>query len=151
MAALHQTYFAYGSNMDARQFAERCPASVFEGRAVLPDHRWIITNRGVASVIRSPGHTVHGVLARLTPADEKTLDRREGVASGCYRREFLEVMRGDGTRHLALVYVANDPGEGTPRPGYLERILAGAQHHGLPAAAIAEIESWKSLPPDRGA
>lgn len=151
MDSPHHTYFTYGSNMDAGQFAERCPTSVFSGRAVLSDHRWIITNRGVASVTPSPGQAVHGVLARLTAADEQTLDRCEGVASGCYRREFLEVVGEDGTRHRALVYVANDPDEGTPRTGYLSRVLAGARHHGLPAAAIAEIESWQALPSDRGA
>jgi len=82
-----------------------------------------------------------GVLIRQHPADEKTLDRREGVVSGCYRREFLEAVRDDGTREQALVYVANGPDEGAPRPGYLQRILAGARHHDLPAAAITEVES----------
>jgi hypothetical protein len=82
-----------------------------------------------------------GVLTRLHMADEKTFDRREGVVSGCYRREFLKAVRDDGTRERALVYVANGPDEGAPRPGYLQRILAGARHHDLPAAAITEVES----------
>ena len=44
-------------------------------------------------------------------------------------------------RGLALGYVANGPDEGAPRPGYLQRILTGARHHDLPAAAITEVES----------
>jgi hypothetical protein len=82
-----------------------------------------------------------GVLTRLQMANEKTFDRRKGVVSGCFRREFLEVVRDDRTRERALGYVANGPDEGAPRSGYLQRILTGARHHDLPAAAITEVES----------
>lgn len=74
-------------------------------------------------------------------ADEKTFDRRKGVVAGSFRGEFLEVVPDDGTRERALGYVANGPDEGAPRPGYLQRILTGARHHDLPAAAITEVES----------
>jgi gamma-glutamylaminecyclotransferase len=51
----------------------------------------------------------------------------------------------------ALVYIAEDGGFGSPRLGYLERVLAGARHHGLPVAAIAEIESWGKATPNSAA
>ena len=143
-----QLYFAYGSNMDAGQFKQRCPHSELLGRAVLHDYRWIITDRGVASVSPHPGARVYGVLARLTQDDEDALNDFEGVQKNVYRREFLAVESADGETVTALVYIANDMGEGSPRPGYLERVLSGARHHNLPSAAIAEIESWKDVVAD---
>ena len=132
-------YFAYGSNMDPIQFSQRCPGSVFVGTAVLQDHLWYITGGGVASVKPYAGRNVFGTLARLTAEDETQLDRFEGVHRGLYRREFHIVEVANGGSVKALVYMSNDDGFGTPRAGYLERVLVGASHHGLPAAAIAEI------------
>ncbi len=131
-----QLYFACGSNMDAEQFKERCPDSETLGRAVLHDYRWIITDRGVASVSPHPGAHVYGVLTRLAADDEDALNYFKGVHQNLYRREFLAVEGTDGEVVDALVYIANDPAEGPPRPGYLERVLAGARHHDLPAAGI---------------
>jgi len=40
-------YFAYGSNMDKDQMANRCPESNFAGTALLKDYRFIINRRGI--------------------------------------------------------------------------------------------------------
>ena len=135
-------YFAYGSNMDPQQFHERCPGSDFVGIGVLCGYEWYITDRGVASIRPSPGGEVHGVLARLTQHDEASLDHCEGVTLNLYRRDFLTVEVKDGGRVDALVYVSNDPGVGAPRPGYLQRVLAGARYHALPDEAIARIQDF---------
>lgn len=135
-------YFAYGSNMDPQQFRRRCPGSDFVGTGVLRGYEWYITDRGVASIRPSPDGQVHGVLARLTQSDETNLDHLEGVKLDLYRREFLTVEVGNGGRVDVLVYVSNDEAFGSPRPDYLERVVAGAQHHGLPDAAIAHIQGF---------
>lgn len=135
-------YFAYGTNMDPQQFHQRCAGSDFVGIGVLRGYKWYITDRGVASIRPSPDGEVHGVLARLTKEDEDVLDFREGVKVKLYRREFLSVEISNGGRVDALVYVSNDEGVGSARTGYLERVLTGAQHHGLPGAAIARIQSF---------
>ena len=135
-------YFAYGSNMDPEQFKGRCPASRLIGTAILADHRFIITSRGYASIEPCPGSVVHGVLAELTEADEASLDYHEGVQSSIYRKESLAVRTHDGLLVEAMVYVDNTTNHGQPRPGYLEQVLAGARHHGLPAEAITELERW---------
>ncbi len=41
----------------------------------------------------------------------------------------------------ALIYIANDERLGTPRPGYLERVVAAAGHSCLPEHYIAELNS----------
>lgn len=137
-----QPYFAYGSNMHPGQLAARCPQSRFLGRAVLADHRFIINLRGYATVVPAVGEAVHGVLATLTPADEATLDRYEGVDCGVYRREFLPVTMEDGTVVAALIYIDSVVAPGCPRPGYLEGVLEGARHHGLPEGVITGIATW---------
>jgi gamma-glutamylcyclotransferase (GGCT)/AIG2-like uncharacterized protein YtfP len=136
-------YFAYGSNMNEQQFKERCPFSYFLCRAKLPSHRFVITSRGYANVLKKENDTVHGVLCAVTESDEKELDRREGVYRGIYRREWLSVTTEFGYSIPALVYIDNTEDEGPPNPGYLEKIIAGAQRHELPAEALAVIESWK--------
>ncbi len=135
-------YFAYGSNMHEPQFAARCPASFFLGRAKLPGHRFIINTCGDASVVPKKGGVVHGVLCALTAADERELDRREGVRQKIYRRAWVEIILDSGDKIPALIYIASVDREGPPRAGYLEKILAGARRHKLPATYLAEIRRW---------
>lgn len=135
-------YFAYGSNMDPQQFHQRCAGSDFVGIGVLRGYDWYITDRGVASIRPSPDGEVHGALARLTQDNEDSLDYHEGVKRNLYRREFLSVEIRNGGRVDALVYVSNDEGVGSARTGYLERVLTGAKHHGLPGAAIEHIQAF---------
>ena len=142
-----RVYFAYGSNLDPVQFHQRCPKSEILGLATLRDHRWYITERGVASVKPDPGSLVYGILARLTENDEKLLDTHEGIHLGLYRREFVTVDVANGGQVTALIYISSDTGVGTPRFGYLERVLSGARHHSLPEKVIAELASWAEKGP----
>ena len=134
-------YFAYGSNMDPEQFGSRCPESRVLGPATLAHHRFFITARGYASIEPSVGSRVHGVLAELTEPDEASLDYFEGVRHFIYRKESMAVV-WDGGELSALVYVDNESAQGRPKPGYLERVLRGARHHGLSPDAVQEIEAW---------
>ncbi|KAI0549359.1 hypothetical protein F4679DRAFT_547641 [Xylaria curta] len=84
-------YFAYGSNLHLTQMANRCPASVFKGKAVLPGYRWQINQRGVANVVKSIDDYVEGLLYLVNPKDERSLDRSEGVAKGFYQKHILVV------------------------------------------------------------
>jgi hypothetical protein len=83
---------------------------------------------------------------RLTPEDESNLDYHEGVRLGLYRREFLAIQINNGGQVYALVYVSNDCGVGHPRPGYVERVLAGAKYHQLPDTAVAHIQTFMNHP-----
>jgi gamma-glutamylcyclotransferase (GGCT)/AIG2-like uncharacterized protein YtfP len=102
----------------------------------------------VASVKPDLGSQVYGVLARLTENDEKLLDTHEGIHLGLYRREFVTVDVENGGQVTALIYISSDTGVGTPRFGYLERILSGALHHSLPEKVIAELASWGDKVPE---
>ena len=135
-------YFAYGSNMDEGQMYRRCACPELVGTATLPGWRFRINSRGVATVVPDDGSTVHGVLWIIDESDEETLDYYEGVSSGFYVKRTETVYREDGDAVEALLYVASDDGPGSPRPGYLERIVAAARRHGLPRHYIEELQGW---------
>jgi len=75
----YKLYFGYGSNLWLEQMALRCPSSVYVGMAVLHDWRWIINQRGYATILPSPGDIVFGAVYTLIPPDEERLDKNEGV------------------------------------------------------------------------
>ena len=113
-------YFAYGANMDVAQMADRCPGARIVDGAVLADHKIIISLAGFASVVPAPGKSVIGILWDLTPDDEAALDRYEGIESGVYRKDEIDVTTKGGKHVRALYYHAADPTPGTPAPGYLD-------------------------------
>jgi len=86
-----QYYFAYGSNLHLKQMASRCPGSKYIGRAILPHYRWQINQRGFANVVHSDGSWVEGLVYELSVADERQLDRSEGVAKECYSKAYETV------------------------------------------------------------
>jgi gamma-glutamylcyclotransferase len=90
--ATPRLYFAYGSNLWLAQMATRCPNSIYVGRAILPDYRWHINERGFANVVPASGFTVHGMVYELRGDDEARLDRSEGVSSGAYSKAYKAVI-----------------------------------------------------------
>ncbi len=137
---MRHTYFAYGSNLCVRQMARRCPGAMDPRPATLADHDWLINERGVATVEPFDGSQVHGVVWQLTDHDLATLDSAEGVPVR-YRRDRLTVHTDDGP-YQAWVYIDHRVEPGPPRPGYLERIVEGALHHGLPQRWIDFLRRW---------
>ncbi|MHA3019520.1 poly-gamma-glutamate hydrolase family protein [Mycobacterium sp. BMJ-28] len=137
---LSHIYFAYGSNLCVDQMARRCPDATDPRPATLADHDWLINERGVATVEPLDGALVHGVLWQVSGRDLNTLDSAEGVPVR-YRRDRLVVHTADGPRD-AWVYIDPRVEPGPPRPGYLDRIVNGALHHGLPQTWIDFLRRW---------
>ena len=138
-------YFAYGSNMDLAQMADRCPgARVLDG-ATLPGVRFILTSRGYGSIVPDAGSAVFGVLWDITAEDAASLDIYEGVPRGLYRRSQVALTTTGGKTTDALAYLAAHTDHGVPVAGYLEAIVAAARRHAFPADYIAQLETW--LPP----
>src|ERR1700712_4624805 len=135
-----QPYFAYGSNLNVTQMARRCPDARDPRPATLADHDWLINERGVATVEPLDGAEVHGVLWQVSDRDLAVLDSAEGVPVR-YRRDSMTVQTADGPAD-AWVYVDHRVEPGPPRPGYLERIIEGAVHHGLPQRWLDFLERW---------
>jgi gamma-glutamylcyclotransferase (GGCT)/AIG2-like uncharacterized protein YtfP len=136
-------YFAYGSNMCAKQMAFRCPGAQPVGASELRDWRFHTNTRGSAAILPSPGDVVHGVLWRCTPAHFHLLDRFEGVYWGNYFRRHVEAHLPCGTPVRAIVYAGTRTYNGRARVRYMETaVLPGAKLFGLPDHYIDELRSW---------
>jgi len=135
-------YFAYGSNMNRQQMGRRCPKASLLGIGRLPNFEFRINRQGVATIAPREGGEVYGVLWYITPSDERSLDRYEGVPEA-YSKETVRVLNEAGVEVQALTYIATDPSPGRPRSReYLKRILEGAEENGLPPAYIEELRRW---------
>jgi hypothetical protein len=134
-------HFAYGSNMHRAVMRRHAPQAQPLGAAELADHRFIITADGYASVEQHRAATVHGVLWRLTPRDRVTLDLWEGISKRLYRPEVLPVQCRGGRRR-ALIYVGRPGGEGRPKAGYMELVIAAARQWQFPQTYITSLEQW---------
>ena len=148
-------YFAYGSNLDPDQMAERCPSAAFLHRALLPDFelaftRWSTRRRcGVADVVPQQGGRVWGVVYVMNAADALALDGFEGYVPGRVRNWYARVPRtvvldGDPQRPLAVAtyeVVERAPEPFVPSDDYLAHLVRGAAHWGLPDAYQARLRS----------
>jgi hypothetical protein len=156
-------YFAYGSNLMKDQMRQRCPGSVPVARAELPGWRWLIGERGFATIAPSAKATVYGALYELTERDEARLDISEGVAAGCYGKFILEVAVRDRAKVKAvnraklaashpvraLVYIDPRVRRGEPSADYLRRCVQGADKWNLPdeaAETMLEYSDTGELP-----
>ncbi len=113
-AGAERLYFAYGRNMHRAEMAQRCPSAVLQGIARLDRHEFLINARGVATVVPAPRSLVHGVVWDVTPRDEASLDRFEGVALGFYGKGRITVL-SDAGEAQAFVYVVEVNSRGPSR------------------------------------
>ncbi|MBX6328908.1 MAG: gamma-glutamylcyclotransferase [Pseudolabrys sp.] len=134
-------YFAYGSNMSRAGMRLRCPSARALGVATLPGWRFVIGRDGYASIAPAPGERVLGVLWHVSARDVAALNAYEGVDVGLYRQVWV-MIRAQGRARSAMVYVARRGGEGRPRPGYLEEVIAAARAWMLPADYVAGLARW---------
>ncbi|MGV8122704.1 MAG: gamma-glutamylcyclotransferase family protein [Candidatus Xenobiia bacterium LiM19] len=133
-------YFAYGSCMNRKSFAETMKGHQYKelGIAHLNDYRLAFTryaisrNGGFLDVIPSPGEQVIGVLYEISDEGKSRLRCREGYPN-CYSEETIEVML-DGESCPCITYMVVDKAEKEFEPSeeYLQIVLEGMREHGLP-------------------
>lgn len=120
-------YLAYGSNLNLRQMAQRCPTAKVLGGAKLTGYRLFFQgSRGgaVATVEKEKGGSVPVLLWEIQPQDEAALDRYEGHP-WLYRKETVKV-RFKGKWIAAMVYIMNEGRPlGAPGRYYYEIIREG--------------------------
>jgi gamma-glutamylcyclotransferase len=134
-------YFAYGSNLDARQMRERCPSSLPLCRARLPGHaldftyystRW---SGGAADVIRRAEDVVWGVVYQLEAGELELLDRYELG----YERVALEVVDDRARVHPVLSYSVREKGSFAPSDVYLQKLLTWGQRWRFPGEYLERL------------
>ncbi len=129
-------YLAYGSNMSLKQMKRRCPQHMVVGQGILRGYRWIINSRGYANVIQSADDCVIGVVYEISASDEADLDKKEGVAKGCYHKKTLAISINDA-QTPCLVYIDPIAIEGSPGEEYVRRIEDGIKDAKLPSDYVA--------------
>ena len=135
-------YFAYGSNMDKNQMAERCPSATLMGIGYLTGYSFGVDARGYATVGKKTGETVEGVVWHITKEDEQSLDVREGVKSDCYRKEYINV-EYNGYETPMLVYISNrDSADVSNNNDYMNKVITAARAFCLTDDYISKIKSF---------
>ena len=144
-------YFAYGSNMDPRQIIRRCPSSRFHSGAILQNHKLDFTLRsqrrkcGVANVVPCETSRVIGIIYRINSShDWEALDAAEGFEVGKkrgnrYTRSLISTtaINKKTPDLLAFIYIGLiEKFPPPPSKAYLDQMIYGAHHWGLPAEYI---------------
>ena len=114
-------YFAYGSNLDLEQMAQRCPDAEIVGPVRLENYELRFRGSGFATVAPRKGSVVYGLVWKLTPNCEQSLDRYEEIPVMVY------IMAEPYCRQPAL-----------PSPYYYRVIQRGFEANGLPVESLEE-------------
>lgn len=141
-------YLAYGSNLNIKQMAQRCPTARVVGASEMKDYRLLFRGAHAASVATvepSKGESVPVLVWEVKPSDEASLDRYEGWPF-LYRKEMVQVkLKGKSIK--AFVYIMNEGRPlGQPSSYYYTTIMEGYKDAGfnldiLRKAAKDSIES----------
>ena len=97
-------YIAYGSNMVQEQMAFRCPNARLIGTSWLLNHRLEFFLHATVEKTRSKGARVPVAVWEIDEADERSLDRYEGVPNYYVKRQARAQMR-DGSEIEGLIYI----------------------------------------------
>ena len=106
----NKLYVAYGSNLNLKQMAWRCPKAKVIGLGNLKDYQ--LTFRRVATIEPEKGAITPVGVWEITPADERALD--------IY-----------GTERQAMVYIMNSGAPMMPPSSYYDTIEQGYNDVGL--------------------
>jgi gamma-glutamylcyclotransferase len=123
-------YFAYASNLNRRQMAERAPDSKPRFIATLPNFKLTFTARsgrqgGVASITPHRGEKIIGAVYDVSERDLKRLDGYEGYPT-VYDRRRITVWTETNEPIEAITYIKMEQSqEATPSPEYLAIIKQG--------------------------
>jgi len=141
-------YFAYGSNLDPNRKEART-GGIRESRKVSAIGYRLVFDKlgsdgtGKANLVPDDRCRVWGAVYRCSAETLIQMDRYEGVPGGHYLRTTILVQAESGEELEAVTYVAGEEHKRPflqPSDDYLERIIRGARHHGLPESYIRKIK-----------
>jgi hypothetical protein len=149
-----KVYAAYGSNINLKQMAFRCPAAQVIGKGWLMDYQLMFLGvskgrGGVATVEPYKGRRVPILLWAISPACEDALDTYEGWPT-LYRKETLPIngiiwmqnditaMPMEVTEVPSMIYIMNQGHLAPPNTSYLDTIVEGYQTVGFHTRYLSE-------------
>ena len=121
-------YIAYGSNMNLRQMAQRCPESQAVSAGILCGYE--LQFKYHATIAPNPESEVPVLLWKLSELDERSLDRYEGFPK-YYTKQFVKFdFHGDTAEGMIYIMNGNKPLQ-VPTEQYYNTILEGYNSAGL--------------------
>lgn len=120
-------YIAYGSNLNLRQMAARCPSATIFGTGLL--NNWVLLYRGRegnahATIARKKGSSVPALIWSIEPADEYRLDIYEGYPRYYFKQNVMVDIGGQ--KRKAMVYIMDlHQRPAKPSRSYVETIIQG--------------------------
>lgn len=131
---MSKLYVAYGSNLNLKQMAYRCPTAKLMGTGVIENYE--LQFKGMptcayATIAPCNGKSVPVAVWDIRSADEKRLDRYEGYPSH-YFKQNLPVKMNNGEELTAMVYIMDlNQKFGLPSGSYYDTFLQGYRDCGL--------------------
>lgn len=127
-------YVAYGSNLNLKQMAYRCPTATLVGTGVIQNYE--LQFKGMpscayATIEPCKGKNVPVAVWDIKPIDEKRLDRYEGYPSHYFKQD-IPVKMDNGKELTAMVYIIDlNQKFGLPSGSYYDTVRQGYRDCGL--------------------
>ena len=139
-------YLAYGSNLNHRQMADRCPDARYLGNTMLKD--WRLIFKSVATIEKDLGKRVPVGVFQITDECEKALDIYEDYPQ-LYDKKKLDVILG-GTQVTAMTYImVGKYGIAPPSRKYFNVISEGYKDCDLKSDFLLKAQEY-SIKADSG-
>lgn len=127
-------YLAYGSNLNVKQMAYRCPDAKIVGTAEIKDYRLKFKGSYSGSYLtieKAKDFTVPVAVWQVSDHDIKSLDRYEGYPNFYYKRTMV-LPCSDGKRHRCFVYIMHEERRlGIPSEYYVQTCEQGYDNFGF--------------------
>lgn len=102
-------YIAYGSNMDEKQMAYRCPDAGLVGTGTVEGYRLLFkggADHAYATIEPEKAGRVPVLVWKISKVDERRLDRYEGFPKFYYKKEVPVLINGQ--KKEAMVYIMDE-------------------------------------------
>ena len=125
---MSKLYVAYGSNLNLKQMAYRCPTATLVGTGVIDNYE--LQFKGMptgayATIAPCKGKSVPVAVWDIKPIDEMRLDRYEGYPSHYFKQD-VSVKMNNGEELSAMVYIMDLKQKfGLPGSNYYYTVLQG--------------------------
>lgn len=149
---MRKLYIAYGSNMDEKQMAGRCPTARLFGTSELEGYRLLFKGSktgAYATIETQKGGRVPVLIWEIGEQDERNLDRYEGYPVFYHKKE-IEVQLG-GERKAAMVYIMDESRElGEPSASYYNVLESAYWKFGFPMGILMEAHEASRMEGQNG-
>lgn len=138
-------YLAYGSNLNLRQMAFRCPDAKIVGTAEIKDYRLKFKGSMTGSYLtieKEKGCSVPVAVWEVSNSDIRSLDRYEGYPNFYYKKQMV-LPCSDGKRHRCFVYIMHEERLlGVPSREYVEVCAEGYKAFGFDTDILIDAVNY---------